>query len=333
MKFRFSLLAVLGAALSFSACDNEIDLVAPYQETGVIYGLLNQADSVQYVRIQKAFLGAGNANVMAQVTDSTYYPDILEVQLQRLQYGQVVSFENLTRFVAPDKNEGVFPVAPNIMYKTSGAPLVKGYEYKIWVRNTQSGHEFYATTPLVDSLIISRPTRNVNSFINFANEDFPFNVEYNTGKNGKVFNLTIRFHYGEEVIGSGGLVEAKSVDWVFPNKIVQDPTVSQQIRISIDGESFYQFLGEKLQANSNILRYAGGLDFIFTSGAEVLANYVAINQAATSILTTAPNYSNVTGGTGVFSSRYVQSIPNKQLDQPSKDLLVTSPYTSDLNFQ
>ena len=107
MNIRKSALALLaGFTFLVTSCDNEIELNAPYQEIGVIYGLINPAEDTLRVRIQKAFLGEGNANVMAQVTDSTYYPDILDVEVQRIQNGAVISSFPMIRYIGPDKEPG-----------------------------------------------------------------------------------------------------------------------------------------------------------------------------------------------------------------------------------
>jgi len=330
-KSAFALLAVI--SLFVSACDNEIELNAPYKELGVIYGLIDPSEDTLSVRIQKAFLGDGNANQMAQITDSIYYPDILDVKIERIKNGSVISTFPLVRYIGPDKEPGEFPVAPNILYRTNGEEFFIDSDYRIVVKNTQSGHEFSSTTPVVDSMKIVRPTRSPSSLIQFSNPSYPYNVEYVTGKNGKVFTFTLRFWYTEEVAGSGNPADTSYIDWNFPSTTIANPDVIKTIKIPIDGEDFYKFVGQKILANSNVFRHDLGLDFIFMAGAEFLANYVSISQSTTSVLTTTPYYSNVIGGTGIFSSRYVQPIPNKQLDSPSKSLLQTSPYTSDLNFQ
>jgi hypothetical protein len=127
------------ALLIFSvSCDNTIELEAPYQEIGVIYGLINPADSIHFVRIQKGYLGKGNALVMAQAIDSTYYPDILDVRLHRIKDGVELSSFPLTRFVGPDKPAGEFPSSPNILYKTNGEIIERDSEYKIVRMSTSS---------------------------------------------------------------------------------------------------------------------------------------------------------------------------------------------------
>lgn len=326
---KIAAILLLVSSLFTVSCDNEIDLTADYQEIGVIYGVLNPADSVHLVRIQKAFLGDGNALTMAQVTDSIYYPDILDVQLHRIKNGASLSKFPLTRFVGPPKEDGEFPTTPNILYRSNGETIFLDSEYRIIVTNTQTGHIFQAQTPLVGTIQVLRPT--ISEKIKWANTN-PVLVEYVPTVNGKVYNLTIRFYYGEEIIGTGVVVQ-KYIDWVFPNDIVTNPQNVSSIRKDIAGENFYKFVDQKLPALPNVYRYAGKMDFIFTAGEEFLANYISINQATTSILTTTPYYSNVDGGTGIFSSRSIQPVKNKEMDAASLDYLKTGPYTGDLGFQ
>src|ERR1700722_992454 len=60
--------------LLFIACNNKLNIDAPYKDITVVYGLLDQNDSAHYIRINKAFLGIGNALTMAQQYDSINYP-------------------------------------------------------------------------------------------------------------------------------------------------------------------------------------------------------------------------------------------------------------------
>ena len=310
------------------SCDNTIELSAPYKEIGVIYGLINPSDSIHYVRIQKAYLGEGNALVMAQVFDSTYYPENLDVRLSRIKNGVEMASFPLTRFIGPDKPGGEFPSSPNILYKTNGEVIHRDSHYKIVATNPQSGHQFYATTPIVDSIKVNRPT--ANELIRWSSPN-PVQVEFVSTPNGKVYNLTIRFHYDQQE-ASSGTTESKFIDWVFPNQITDNILSATNIKREIDGEDFYKFVGQQIQPG-NYFRYALGLDFIFVAGEQTLANYVNINSSLSSISTSIPVYSNVTGGTGIFSSRFIQVLKNKQMDPPSISFLQSSPYTSDLGFQ
>src|SRR6188508_2297236 len=74
--------AVFLSVFFFFSCSNELDITADYKETTVIYGLLNQNDTAQYVQIFKGFLDDNmSALVIAQNPDSIFYDDSVLVQL------------------------------------------------------------------------------------------------------------------------------------------------------------------------------------------------------------------------------------------------------------
>jgi predicted Rdx family selenoprotein len=332
------ILFVLAAfsALMFTSCDNELDVTAEYKEIGVIYALINPSDSVHYFRIQKAFLGEGDATVMAQEPDSTYYPDILNVTLERVKNGAVLETIQLTRFIGPDKEEGEFPSSPNILYKTNGEYLYRDSEYKITVTNTQTGNVFWAQTPLVDTVKIVRPAVTNTSPINWVqsitSSDTTFNdyrVEYALPSLARVHNLIVRFRFKETLNGQDTF---KSVDWDFGNVSVTTPTASN-IEVTIDGESFYKFVSQKLNPVQGIQRQAIALDFIVSAGSEVLANYLSINSSTTSVLTSIPQYTNVNNGNGIFASRFTTVSAGKPLGTNSLTYLKFGKYTNDLGFQ
>src|ERR1041384_3099859 len=75
--------------LGLGACRNDLKLNAPYREMPSIYAVLNPDDTVQIIRINKVFLGEGDANVMAKVADSVNYgTDELTVTLTRSVSGK-----------------------------------------------------------------------------------------------------------------------------------------------------------------------------------------------------------------------------------------------------
>ena len=71
------ILIALVAAISFSACSTEIEVNAEWKDVTVVFGLLDVSDTIQYIKISKAFLGEEDAFVMAQEPDSLYYSCLL----------------------------------------------------------------------------------------------------------------------------------------------------------------------------------------------------------------------------------------------------------------
>jgi hypothetical protein len=320
---------VLGFTLQ--SCENEIELNAPYKETGIVYGILDPKLGTQTVRIQKAFLGEGNALIMSQNPDSIYYPeDALDVKLYRLNGNNLVNPISLVRFEAPPKPDGAFPTTPNYLYGTSGQTISKGSTYRLVIRNLQTGNEITAETQVVDSITITRP--NLSEKINWATYQDPYTVRHTTTPSGRIYGLTIRFHY-REIYSVTDSVE-KYVDWVFPNRTLTSDFLSsnaEETRI-INGEDFYRNIALKLSSNPGFDRRALKMDFIVTFGSEFLANYIEINQPNTNLLTTPPVYTNVQNGLGIFSSRSSSVRYNKELHPSALDSLRFGQYTGSLGF-
>lgn len=94
MKILNYFFALFVLVLVFTGCKNDVDLNAPYKEYPSIYAVLNTYDAVNTIRINKVFLGEGDANVMAKVSDSVnYQPGELTVTLRyhAAAYGKTVS--------------------------------------------------------------------------------------------------------------------------------------------------------------------------------------------------------------------------------------------------
>ena len=62
-------------SLLFS-CNEKLNLIGEFKETAIVYGVLDQADSLHYVKITRAFIGPGNAVQIAQIADSSYFDQV-----------------------------------------------------------------------------------------------------------------------------------------------------------------------------------------------------------------------------------------------------------------
>jgi len=74
----------------FTACENEVYINAEYKETIVIYGLLDPQDSIQYIKVNKAYLNENiGALEAAKISDSLYL-DSTRVELKLVWNGQII---------------------------------------------------------------------------------------------------------------------------------------------------------------------------------------------------------------------------------------------------
>ena len=90
-NFRF-FYAFTACILFLTSCNNTLKVNAPYTEIPTIYAVLNPQEAIQMIRVNKVFLGEGNANEMAQVADSiNYQAGDLAVTLERFVNGNQVA--------------------------------------------------------------------------------------------------------------------------------------------------------------------------------------------------------------------------------------------------
>ncbi|HLG03289.1 MAG TPA: hypothetical protein VI731_06815, partial [Bacteroidia bacterium] len=151
------LLLLLVPALLWN-CSTELDVLDDWEETMVVYCLLDQSSPRQYIRIEKAFLGAESALTMAQVYDSIYYLNQLEVTVQAMDANgliqQTFTTSNGTVFLdTVEKDPGMFAGPNHVLYSfdTPYPTLNSAWEYKLTVINSETGKTVTASTDLVET--------------------------------------------------------------------------------------------------------------------------------------------------------------------------------------
>src|SRR5260221_243199 len=93
MRSNRTIFLLLLIALITGSCKNDLKLNAPYKEIPSIYAVLNPGEKTQIIRINKVFLGEGDANQMAQLADSINYPEgELDVTLTHSGGGAAITF-------------------------------------------------------------------------------------------------------------------------------------------------------------------------------------------------------------------------------------------------
>ncbi|MDQ3047528.1 MAG: DUF4249 family protein [Bacteroidota bacterium] len=333
MKKNFIYLFLATTAL-FSACSTDLDVIGDYEETMVVYGLLDQSQSKQYIKINKAFLGEGNAFGYAQVQDSVQFVNSLNVRLKRLSDG--------TEYVlSPDntipKEDGTFYAAnqANAIYSyTSTGPtaLNAGSEYELIIRNGDTGNEVTAKTKLIQDFSFTKPNASTGAFgfVSTVSPNTLFSVEWNSSKNGKLYQLVVRFNY-TEYIGTDTTV--KYLDWVFAPQKTQHLTGGELIANNFRGKEFMQYIGNSLSPLSGSdKRVAGNVELRVIAGGEDLSTFIDVNRPSTGIIQDRPEYTNINNGLGIFSARYNKAPFSRPMSTTTIDSLACGQYTKQLNF-
>lgn len=325
------ILLIIVVSTVFTSCKSDFDLNAPYKETMVVYGFLNSADTIaQYIRISKAFLGEGNALIMAQQPDSINYADILDVKLEEILNGSSINTYQLERVDSIPKDAGLFAYPYQVYYLLKNQRVNSTSMYRLTIRNTQTGNTASSLTRIVKDLNSSIDIDNPSA----ADADFApanmFSVKFRPVSNGKVYDVVIRFHYTED---SAGILSYHFVDWNFPDQFVSS---TNDIIFPYYRPDFYRLLANSIPFKSGVTRVPGNsslgyppMEFQILAGTEDFHTYLELNSSSNTSLQDPPLFTTVENGVGLFTSRLIH-IERRNLTQRSIDTLFEGHLTKDL---
>ncbi len=316
----------------FSSCSTDFDINAPYKETMVIYGLLNTLDTAQYIRISKAYLGEGNALIMAQQPDSINYADILDVKMERVLDGLVLETFPLYRTDTIPKDDGIFAAPYQVYYRTNHPIADDGSQYRLIVKNNNTGNTATSLTRIVGDVFQDSP---IATNVDFSTR-FYITVRFRPGDNSKVSDLVIRFHYTEtDTLGN---TSQHFVDWNFPEQSYSN-AAGTELEFKYFRPDFFELLGNKIPHTPGIVRRIDNLapgylpiEFRFIVGSEDLYTYEQLTNPGSGVVQDRPLFTTVENGVGLFTSRLIHS-EFRNLSVNTIAALDTSEFTRDLNFQ
>ena len=124
MKKKYLIFSVF--FLVFPSCETEFDVHAAWEEITVVYGLLDQSNDRQYIKINKAYLGAGDALQIANIADR------LGVDIENVRKGIGADKRIGTEFLYPGCGYGVpLVLAAKAEYKTYGIDKENTFLFQI----------------------------------------------------------------------------------------------------------------------------------------------------------------------------------------------------------
>ena len=327
MKKIYLILSVF--AIVFTACETDFDVNADWEETTVVFGLLDAAKDTQFIKISKAFLGEADALQMAQNSDSiNFNKGELDVKITRINNNgstdTIMLNEIRTLRDEGDFNDSIVMYTfENFEFESNSLNQYTNFlnansEYELLIKNNITGNSVRSTTDIIGSFDFS-PTPSKFVFYNStygldAYQDLDW-IASITPK-AVAYQIGVRFHYKEDNV----------IKVLFWNQTQLDETESS---LTLFGRDFISFLENNLSKDNSNREFLS-IDIVMTLGSQELKTYIDINKPITGIVQERPQFTNINNGIGLFSSRYTRKYVNLPLSSESLDYLINN---SGLNFQ
>ncbi|MDI1354230.1 MAG: hypothetical protein PSX36_04910 [bacterium] len=323
-----SFILVVPVLLGLISCKNDLQLNAPYKEIPSVYAVLNPFEPIQVIRVNKVFLGEGDANVMAKVADSiNYQPGELLINLRRFVDGTQVSAspQNTSDTVITFRDSMVTatPGAFNTNQRVyvSSKKLFTDGVYKLTIRNVISGAVFTSTAsaldrvyadlqPLVAPFFEYPQNTPPELYIDYSSttSKYPYEVKHRAEKRfGQIYQLILRMHLYDTV---GGQRTEQAVDYLVGTKTLRDVQVLSGINYvshTFTGGGIFSVVGNAVsKMNQNIYgRKMYMVEYFIYSSSQEYQDYMEYVKPSLSITQNKPLYSNFQNAAalGLFTFR------------------------------
>ncbi|MDP4265945.1 MAG: hypothetical protein Q8880_00745 [Bacteroidota bacterium] len=329
IKNKFNLILIFFiSAILFNSCKNDVNLIAPNsREIPVVYGLLEANKSTQYIRINKAFLTTSNTLTVAKdMSASNYVTDEIDVFIDSNDGKSI----KLIRDTIHNKISGTFYSPDEIVYRADNfKPVDK--QYTLRIVNKKSGNVFTANTNVIskfdiDNLLVIQKVFGLEG-------SYAHNIKWFSSPYGRLYEVKLRFYYYETNIITN-VITRDSIDMSCGKVRSDNLTGGDEMSIGIYGTDFFKFLANNIKVNHDVKRSSPSLKFIFMVGTDDLNTYMMLNEPSNSIVQERPSFSNISnGGIGIFSSRYIYELKEKDFNSATLDSIKIGYYTKNLNFQ
>lgn len=337
---------VLGSLLS--ACSTDLDINAPYKNITVVEGILNMRDSLHYIKINKAFLGSGDALAYAQVQDSNEWStEAFEYrQVVRRRDGQIQGTFPLRDTLVTGREPGTFYGPTQRLYYfrdhtfRDSIQQVGGYvdlfldpasTYSVELK--VKGEDVSASTSIVNDFSIQSADQSTGQVINLllSGDYGVFELNWTSGRNSQRYVIDYRFNYSEVRNGVEG--ERKSFTRRMATVVKRSTSPSEAMSTTLDGRRFFEDVASAIPADATVQRRIFyGIDFVLSVANNEFHTYLTLTEPVSGIIEDRPTYSNINNGYGILGSRYVKEILSKRLGPTSLNELADGNITGHLQF-
>lgn len=326
----------------FSSCSTDFDVVDKWKDRTIVFGLLNSNDSIHYIKINKAFLGTGNAFNYAAIRDSSEYAQ-LTARIEEYNTSNVlVATYNLRDTLLTNREPGLFYYPEQKVYYFIKNNLNENNTYKLIANVGENGKEITGETKLVKQGFFNSTISNPFLAIPLANSNssqnniYPnLNIKFNKPENANRCDVYLCLNYIEHTTSG---ISGKKLEWRIYSATDLNPSSQAEISLpAYNGQSFYQTISNLIQPDPNVIkRVYKSIDFVLYASHPDLTTYISVNEPSTGIVQEKPLFTNLRTADntayGIFSSRKEIRVKAKMLSENSVRELCTGQYTGNLGF-
>jgi hypothetical protein len=324
---KWAVLSLIPVLLLQVSCNNEVDINADWQETIVIYGILEPGKDVQKIRVSKAFQNEGTSAIAAAKVSDSLFLDTIIVRLKNVNTGIVYT---LTPKFNEPKEPGIFAQDRNPIYildkNIHGHVIQPDVTYEIEAINPITGKRAWASTKVMENATLAAPIQADRAVFNIG-ENFVFSLK--VGRNAYSYDGKMDITIKEWSIVTNDTA-TKVVRWNYLTDFIVGNDAVALTRIP--RSSFLQLLSSVYQYDPNMRRRIVKLDFVTYGGNQQLFDFISVNEPAIGIVQKQAEYSNIVGGYGLFASRTEQWFYDCVANTALIGIIRTDKETKDLNF-
>lgn len=338
---------------AFSSCNSDFDVNDKWQDAPSIFCILDKSQDMQYVKVNKCFIGNLPASEMASVSDSLFYDCDVQVKLHKKQGSSVLKSWDFRAVDSIPKESGYFASDRNTIWvgKPGRTELSDGFTYEVDVNIDNGRIIAKGSTGIVDGCRIAVPADGAPK-IDLSRYTNDCSIKYVPGKNANLQEINVYFNYLE--VNTNGDTIPKSIR-VYNNQSYRVSSDSYtQVEQAFSVASFYSSLAAQINADDETVvkrlvkmnpydkNNDQSLTFAVSTADENLYTYMQVTKPSSGIAQDRPIFTNITidensklpGGKayGLVASRYTVS-RSKALGSETLDSIARGIHTKHLKFQ
>lgn len=314
-KIFFAIFVV--AALIMSSCSNKVNLYSDEGDTTIVYAMLDPGADTNFFKITHSFIG--NANVLAYDYDANNYKyDEIEVTFTGVFEGspasQTIPLDTISIWIPYDPDATFYNNCWQRYYYTT-KKLVEGNEYTLNVVRKADDVNISASTTTINGFTFKKPVVNTVGFTGQS-----ASVEWRVRDASTMYHSTASyfevygfFNYSELMPGSQDTVK-RSIKWTLgegtESNLFTTSNNDMYYAINYTPNALFTLIGNDNYLINNspvgVQRWFDEFEFRIFAIGEDLYNYHLITNSSSAIQDV-PNYTNVTNGNGIMSSRVSKS--------------------------